>query len=927
MYLKKKLPLKDDVQKEDIDNCLSTVAEYINSNVSVVNCISATMFQSLDTSSLKIEEAIIQLTDVASKLYDMYAITGAQQDSGAVYDESIRELATGVFRDTGTMQMYLDSSDESLRTVMSIKTSSNGGQPGNSIGATKMYDNPNNLIGGMSRFEYEKFNDELILNLEIELDQVYPVNLVSFTINNLGVRLPSIVGIEMQADGVDWEYADIRLSNKKSIDLEMFTFKNGKVQLHTSTHNAKYIIIKFHQQYPQVVYGQNKTRYAISMQDLKVMQYSAIESGQIIVGPFEFSDQILKAQIAANVEKYNFDTKNVVFYISHDQQNWVEVENQKIFNPSATLSKVVNYNTVSSRQINTTQPVFKIWIKVEMTGFKVVKDAIKTDSLIRDVGEISNAAREIDLSQSSQKLAVYKQLNFKYGGTVPASSTSTTSSYDSIVNIFDDEEQYVKGFGVSNDQAKVFDVTKNISTGLVTYALDKVHVIEKEQVYIQTQDDCDPSQLVLYKLSKPYKKKVQIVLKDNKYEVTGHTTLFPVKEAGGVYSLRTKYGQIKIDLKSKCLFSNVQALYVLPNDVKAVELFDHVGFSMGTFDTQTINGVTCVSLLNIFQVVRMYVGDRSLNTFYPLKALGADEYAIEDGKIVLGSFYSGDAVITVSRVQEVKHTTSFGASNRPYIIAESQLPIKTNYYIQHKSLVKYVKLADANIVEGSVEFDTNLASFNSFIKEVPFVDGKSEFTYKNTHVQKNNLSVNTISLLSTYNGGDIKFYGFKRPFTNQVFSEQELVRYGDWYLKESVYANDGQLLSTAKILLPPGIKTDSVLDVDIEYDIIDKSGSVTGQYSIDYINGIIYASSYIDPNVRIQYLSTNMYARYEALKWIPTTAYSIKDQQIRINDYSDNIAGSYVVVQQSSQDDTLEFVDTPIIKEFKLNVITEREFV
>ena len=70
-----------------------------------------------------------------------------------------------------------------------------------------------------------------------------------------------------------------------------------------------------------------------------------------------------------------------------------------------------------------------------------------------------------------------------------------------------------------------------------------------------------------------------------------------------------------------------------------------------------------------------------------------------------------------------------------------------------------------------------------------------------------------------------------------------------------------------------------------------------------------------------------MYARYEALKWIPTTAYSIKDQQIRINDYSDNIAGSYVVVQQSSQDDTLEFVDTPIIKEFKLNVITEREFV
>lgn len=247
--------------------------------------------------------------------------------------------------------------------------------------------------------------------------------------------------------------------------------------------------------------------------------------------------------------------------------------------------------------------------------------------------------------------------------------------------------------------------------------------------------------------------------------------------------------------------------------------------------------------------------------------------------------------------------------------------------IQQDELVKYVKLADSNVLEGQIKIDASMANFNPFVKEVKYIDGKSEFSSRNVHTQKHNLALGQINLLSQYAGGDIKFYGYRRPFQNQVFSTDELVKYGDWFLQETSYSSSGQVLQNAKILLPPGVKTDSVLDVDIEYDIMDRSASTTGQYSVDYVNGIIHASSYIDPKVKIQYQCTNIFARYEALEWVPTTAYQKKESSIRINDYQDDIAGTYIVVQKTTSDSSVELIESPIVKECKINVVTERDFV
>ena len=927
MYLEKRLPMGDDVGKEDIENCMSTIQVYINDSVDSLNSTSDIMFQSLDVAQTQVEEVVLKLTNVASKLHDIYSITGNTQDSGDVYSGSVQTKMAGCEVDRGTRTIQLSQSSKDHRIVESIKASSNGGQPGNQTGQNVTYDNVNNLIGQLQRFEYEKFNDELLLSLDIQLDDVYPVNLIEFTIHNLGVKLPQIAQIEYQVDGVNWEFADIKLSNRKQIDLEMFEFKNGKVSLHTQTHLAKYVNVKFHQQYPYIVYGSNKTRYAIAIQDMRIMQYSAIESGEVIIGPFEFTDQVLKASVQADVDQQAGDLVAIKVFLSNDAINWYQVENSKIFNPSSAIQKVVDFNTVSSKAIQTTQPVMKIWLKVAMTGQKVSRDLDVANSLLRDVGSIQNEERDIELQSDSQNIAVFKSLNFKYGGTVPAASSSTSQQYGDIVNIMDDEEQYVKGFGIESQDGRVFDVTKNLSKGNITYSLDKVHVVEKERVYIYPTHDADPSQIVLYKVQRPYRKKVNVQLKVNKYELKDHMIVFPVKNFGGNYTVKTKYGQIQIDLRSRFFTQNLQALYVLPDDVKEVELLDHVGVYMGTFKTVVVNGKNCISLLNMFFVVKHSIPGRVLNPYYPISKLEDKEFAIENGKLLMGSFYSGEAQVNCVRMQVMEHETQFGTSNKPYIISDSQMPIKTDYMIQQDELVKYVKLADSNVLEGQIKIDASMANFNPFVKEVKYIDGKSEFSSRNVHTQKHNLALGQINLLSQYAGGDIKFYGYRRPFQNQVFSTDELVKYGDWFLQETSYSSSGQVLQNAKILLPPGVKTDSVLDVDIEYDIMDRSASTTGQYSVDYVNGIIHASSYIDPKVKIQYQCTNIFARYEALEWVPTTAYQKKESSIRINDYQDDIAGTYIVVQKTTSDSSVELIESPIVKECKINVVTERDFV
>jgi hypothetical protein len=45
MYLEKRLPMGDDVGKEDIENCMSSISRYINDNVDGLNKTSDIMFQ------------------------------------------------------------------------------------------------------------------------------------------------------------------------------------------------------------------------------------------------------------------------------------------------------------------------------------------------------------------------------------------------------------------------------------------------------------------------------------------------------------------------------------------------------------------------------------------------------------------------------------------------------------------------------------------------------------------------------------------------------------------------------------------------------------------------------------------------------------------------------------------------------------------
>ena len=51
------------------------------------------------------------------------------------------------------------------------------------------------------------------------------------------------------------------------------------------------------------------------------------------------------------------------------------------------------------------------------------------------------------------------------------------------------------------------------------------------------------------------------------------------------------------------------------------------------------------------------VPGRTLNPYYPIAKLQDNEFAIENGKLLMGSFYSGEAQLNCVRMQAVEHNT------------------------------------------------------------------------------------------------------------------------------------------------------------------------------------------------------------------------------------------------------------------------------
>lgn len=186
-----------------------------------------------------------------------------------------------------------------------------------------------------------------------------------------------------------------------------------------------------------------------------------------------------------------------------------------------------------------------------------------------------------------------------------------------------------------------------------------------------------------------------------------------------------------------------------------------------------------------------------------------------------------------------------------------------------------------------------------------FVDGASEFANYSTVTKTIESSLNIIEVEDIKKDGQILFTGETDLFVNRVYSQDELLFRGDYYIYEG------------QIYLPQGIYTSEFILTEITYESI-LSISQNGLYSVDYKKGIIYSQNQIYENIEVEYMHSTLYAVYDATKELDTFSYIDTGNSVIINGDKE----SYVIETTLKEKEDNNISITPVAKNIQIRYIT-----
>ena len=917
-FLNKYLPVGR-ITDEDIVKVWKHISDYVTDNVNATNDVNDLMLKSLDDTAKRSSYSLSKIKNLSSMLADLYAISGASRTSFSAFD-SVNVQGNSISVNRDLFNIKLASLPSSLHTPKLVKVFTRNGQLGNSVdGDTIMYNDIENIVGSHSRLEVESFNSDLLCTIYIDLGSEKAVNNLTFKLTNFGTRLPELESIESSSDNSRFTSQRIVASNDSSIDFDDYRF-GEYIVLDTSEFKARYIKLNFVQKYPYIVDGTKDKRYAIGISSLRASFSSALDQGSVILGPFKSVSEIVKASVDADITGLDMEKNNVSFELSHNGDTWIPIENSSIFNPSNVLPKIISYNTSDASSVSTEDSVNQIFLKINMTSNDASYLKSNNASISRFRSRLTRTNRNIFTGDESGEVLVFKSLDFKYGGRTGAARGESILNRDSIIDFVSNNSLRVRSIGVSGDNivdvsTKYIDVESNITT---RNSGDKCFVKASDIIICQPSEDFDPYNINTFKYSKPIISPVQAESKDRVFKSDKFIPVLPFSEPSGLYFINDGHRVVSVDLSEGFFYSNSQCIYVVKDDVENVIISNEIGEEIATLDVKEYGDLKFISLFDAFTIQMPEHDSLTYNHQYPLTPLGKNEFSIEGGRVVFNSYFKSKIILPRVIVEKLPHTIVSGIDNMKRISLNSNKQIKTSYSLHGNDYKKTVKLRDTNILEGSVGFDLSKASVNAFIREVPFIDGDTEFSLSGKYIQSNNSGLNVINLHKNYlDDGEIEFSGLNHLFISRVYSADELIEAGDYLIN---------LEDAPRIILPEGVYTDDVIDIEISYNIEADKISTSGLYSIDYARGILHTAAPIDHKTIISYKYSFVFAEYEALERMDTSSYVISPSSITVTKDSDE-SGDYIALIVNDLADSSDYKASPVINKLNINTITVEDFL
>lgn len=912
----KKTTFSGEITQSRLMEMWSDITDFVGIQKESVNSLNDNMLDALNVAAKESKLIYDRLSIISSALADVLVVSGKSSTSFSPFHDNVKVKELGAHVDKNLFQIRLDNQSINPIPLRTVDIDAKNGSLGNAREySTKTYADINNIITTASWVEIESYDTSLLSVLKIGLIDEQVINNIQFRMINYGVRYPEIVAIETSIDGINFSRQKILASNDYSFAPDDFNIEDGNISLDLADVRAKNIRIIFSQ---KMAYSteQGAERYAIGINALSVNFVEAVDSGNLILGPYSSDKEILKVAIGTELINVLADQGVVTLYVSYDNEQWLNVANSSVLDEKSR--KVISFNTTDSDSIPTENPVKQIWIKVALEAIDKSAIASTNQPVERLRSTLTNSNSRFFVNQATEETVVFRSKGFIYGKRHHLPVGAIVQKDPATVDVEVNSHIAVRSLGFVNPG--YLDVTKGsvrISEDQpvsISKKLDHVKVNKSEVHSLDANYDCDPYKVKLFKGSKPAIRQVKTRTQDHKVAIENSLPVIVSGLPAGTYYLKGEGLEHKVDLSAGVFFSSSELLYLLPNGVDRVYVVDELNRRIASVAAQEAGSVKYVSLLEAFQCSIPVVDGMVFSTKFPLEALGENEFTIVYGQLRFGKNLQVDAQVHLISLDEVSKSVQWGINKKVNVLLNETKEIKAQYALTGHDYEKAIALKHTNLIEGSVRFDASKASVNAFMREVPFQDGFNEFKVGSRMTLEDNQSKSVIYLHEDFvDNGSIVFEGQEFLFRNRVYSEDELISEGDWMV---VFTN-----AAPYIKLPEGIYTSDIYDVKVTFSVESTNVATGGLYSIDYKNGIAFTAAPIDEATEVSYLYSYVFAEYEAMEQVDNQYVTVTEGSIEVDPEQVN-GEDYVALIKKPNPAPYKFKVSPILSDFRVNLIT-----
>lgn len=481
-------------------------------------------------------------------------------------------------------------------------------------------------------------------------------------------------------------------NNVESLDLSERLIVDNKIELNFDTIFTHQIEIDF----------ASNSQSFFTLEKVQTFLNKYVEKAEVVYGPITAKSPILKASISSQAISDSVDIA-----ISTDLSSWIPMEITSSLNLSGN-SKIVSFNTINELSFKTQEDIKALYIKFTLTN--KLKDLEKSKSF--------RTIKETNLSRNPLNILEAKYTNYKLKNTPKFFGSSLTKSNTSLNQL---DLSTINKLTVDNEYTFLGLVDTPISTSIkntkvsdISYS-NKLKKIDYQDVSATLLDvvggeifDID----VVSYTNSPVKNRGE------------KNVVFKLKVPEGLYKIISNRNTLSLDLRTNFIENSSNLTIIVPReDIKIVNEIDQVlalikKEDLNTFKVEEIDYFYIN--LNGILYEEFKIEGCTLNTLYPIKELSIDEYAVEDGILIINnnneniaSFYK-----TVSTPAEYSKHISYLNGN--FLKRESpEYTITSTTKVLDNANV--IKLQNTFIKKGSISFkeikNTDAEKYNTNLNQ------------------------------------------------------------------------------------------------------------------------------------------------------------------------------------------------------------------